>query len=199
MSEMILMIIKYVKRFWLDWNMWDDSSDSQICEMVLYRISMQDDCNDYQICEMVLLRSKHVKWFWWDPIIWDDSDNIKTNDVQKGHYAICGQCRSWSACTFVQADLGLHCPLAESVDTVVQCWWTETVQIKLHGCVRLSGSFPQAPVAYWIGELTLNPFGFSLLWFEPRSGQMWKSQVLLTDGQVVFPWVLRFSPTFDEW
>ena len=27
---------------------------------------------------------------------------------------------------------------------------------------------------------------------------MWESQVLLTDGQVVFPQVLRFSPTFDE-
>ena len=27
---------------------------------------------------------------------------------------------------------------------------------------------------------------------------MWESRVLLTDGQVVFPRVLRFSPTFDE-
>ena len=27
---------------------------------------------------------------------------------------------------------------------------------------------------------------------------MWESQVLLTDGQVFFPRVLRFSPTFDE-
>ena len=36
------------------------------------------------------------------------------------------------------------------------------------------------------------------LWFEPRSGHMWESQVLLTDGQVVFLRVLRFSPTFDE-
>ena len=44
-----------------------------------------------------------------------------------------------------------------------------------------------APVAKWIGELTLNPLGFSPLRFEPRSGHMWKSQVLLTDGQVVFP------------
>ena len=56
----------------------------------------------------------------------------------------------------------------------------------------------RAPVALWIGELTLNPLGFSQLWFEPRSGHMWESQVLLTDGQVVFPRVLRFSPTFDE-
>ena len=30
----------------------------------------------------------------------------------------------------------------------------------------------------------------------PRSGHMWESQVL--DGLVVFPWVLGFSPTFDE-
>ena len=56
----------------------------------------------------------------------------------------------------------------------------------------------RAPVAYWIRELTLNPLGFSPLRFEPRSGHMWESQVLLIDGQVVFLWVLRFSPTFDE-
>ena len=49
-----------------------------------------------------------------------------------------------------------------------------------------------------IRELTLNPLGFSPLWFEPSSGHMWESQVLLTDGQVVFPQVLQFSPTF-EW
>ena len=39
---------------------------------------------------------------------------------------------------------------------------------------------------------------FSPLWFESRSGHMWESRVLLTDGQVVFPRVRRFSPTFDE-
>ena len=44
----------------------------------------------------------------------------------------------------------------------------------------------------------LHPLGFSPQWFELRSGHMWESQVLLTDGQVVFPRVLRFSPTFDE-
>ena len=27
---------------------------------------------------------------------------------------------------------------------------------------------------------------------------MWENQVLLTDGQVFFPRVLRFLPTFDE-
>ena len=61
-----------------------------------------------------------------------------------------------------------------------------------------SSEMRRAPVAWWIRELTLNPLGFSPLWFEPRSGHMWESQVLLTDGQVVFLRVLRFSPTFDE-
>ena len=56
--------------------------------------------------------------------------------------------------------------------------------------------FRRAP--WWIREWTLNLLGLSPLWFEPRSGHMWESQVLLTDGQVVFPRVLRFSPTFDE-
>ena len=46
--------------------------------------------------------------------------------------------------------------------------------------------FKQAPVAWWIRELTLNLLGFSPLWFEPRSGHMWESQVRLTDGQVIF-------------
>ena len=54
------------------------------------------------------------------------------------------------------------------------------------------------PVAYWIGELTLNPLGFSPQWFEPCSGHMRESQVLLTGSQVVFPRVFQFSPTFDE-
>ena len=45
----------------------------------------------------------------------------------------------------------------------------------------------RAPVAEWIGELTLNPLDFSPLWFKTRSGHMWESQVLLTYGQVVFP------------
>ena len=43
-----------------------------------------------------------------------------------------------------------------------------------------------------------NLLGFSPLWFEPRSGHMWESQVLLTDGQVFFLRALRFSPTFDD-
>ena len=45
---------------------------------------------------------------------------------------------------------------------------------------------------------TTTPTFFSPLWFEPRSGHMWESQVLLMDGQVVFPRVVQFSPTFDE-
>ena len=36
------------------------------------------------------------------------------------------------------------------------------------------------------------------MWFETRSGHMWESQVMLTDGQVVFLRVLQFWPTFDE-
>ena len=42
------------------------------------------------------------------------------------------------------------------------------------------------PIAWWIGELTLNSLCFSPLWFKPSSGHMWESQVLLTDGQVFF-------------
>ena len=56
----------------------------------------------------------------------------------------------------------------------------------------------QVPLAWWIGEMTLNPLGFSLPWFKPCSDCMLEGQVLLMDGQVVFPRVLRFSPTFDE-
>ena len=53
----------------------------------------------------------------------------------------------------------------------------------------------RAPVAYWRRELALNPLGFSPLWFEPRSGHMWESHVLLTDdGQVLFPWFSGFPP-----
>ena len=51
---------------------------------------------------------------------------------------------------------------------------------------------------YFFLTQIVNPLGFSPLWFEPRSGHMWESQFLLTDGQVVFLRVLLFSPTFDE-
>ena len=50
----------------------------------------------------------------------------------------------------------------------------------------------------WINSSYVRSILFSALWFEPSSGHMWESQVLLTDGQVVFLRVLRFSPTFDE-
>ena len=40
----------------------------------------------------------------------------------------------------------------------------------------------------------VNPLGFPQLWFKPCSGHMWESQVLLTDGQVVFPRFLGFRP-----
>ena len=39
--------------------------------------------------------------------------------------------------------------------------------------------------------------GFLLLWLEPRSSHVGKPSSL-KDGQVVFPWILRFSPTFDK-
>ena len=35
---------------------------------------------------------------------------------------------------------------------------------------------------------------FSPLWFKPSSDHMWESQVLLTDGQVVFPGFSSFRP-----
>ena len=47
-----------------------------------------------------------------------------------------------------------------------------------------------------VDKLTLNPLGFSTLWFEPRSGHMWESQVLLKAGQVGFPGFSSFFPPF---
>ena len=41
-------------------------------------------------------------------------------------------------------------------------------------------------------DRTLNPLGFSLLWFELCSGHMWESQVLLTDG--FLPGLSGFRP-----
>ena len=52
----------------------------------------------------------------------------------------------------------------------------------------------RAPVAWWIGELTLNPLGCSPLWFEPRLDHMWESQALPMDGQVFFPGFSGFRP-----
>ena len=50
--------------------------------------------------------------------------------------------------------------------------------------------------------LELSPFvifEISLLWFEHCSGHMWESQILLIDGEVVFPQFLQFLPAFNEW
>ena len=44
---------------------------------------------------------------------------FKAYDSQTGPYAICEQHRPWSACTFVQAGLGLCCSFTESVDILV--------------------------------------------------------------------------------
>ena len=54
------------------------------------------------------------------------------------------------------------------------------------------------PYMYFLRKniLEWSPLVFSPLWLEPRSGHMWESQVLLKDGQVVFPQVLRFSARF---
>ena len=43
-------------------------------------------------------------------------------------------------------------------------------------------------------SLVDNTLGFSALWFEPCSGHMLESQVLLIDGQVFFPRFPGFRP-----
>ena len=50
------------------------------------------------------------------------------------------------------------------------------------------------PVIKFNRELTLNPLGFTLLWFKPSLGHMWESQVLLTDGQWFFSGYSGFRP-----
>ena len=53
------------------------------------------------------------------PFSQDDlKDNVMRN-ARKDPYTIYGQLRPRSACASAQADHGLHCPLTESVDTVV--------------------------------------------------------------------------------
>ena len=52
---------------------------------------------------------------------------------------------------------------------------------------------PDMPCPLSLVDRTLNPLGFSLLWFEPPSGHLWESQVLRTDSQVVF---FLSSPVF---
>ena len=45
--------------------------------------------------------------------------SIHNTTHENGTYTICGQCRPRSACAIAQADLGLRCPLTESMDTIV--------------------------------------------------------------------------------
>ena len=42
---------------------------------------------------------------------------------------------------------------------------------------------------------SLNQLAFTSLVFEPRSGHMWESQVLLTDEQLFFPGFSGFRPS----
>ena len=81
------------------------------------------------------------------------------------------------------------------MDASTKTFWTGKFSIEEVPCLFLwTPCFIEIPIfnakwaliAWWIGELTLNPSGFSPLWFEPRSGPIWESQVLLMDGQVVF-------------
>ena len=53
-------------------------------------------------------------------------------------------------------------------------------------------------LAHWLLRSYMAFKGQLIPYLHPGSGHMWESQVLLTDGQVVFLRVLRFSPTFDE-
>ena len=76
---------------------------------------------------------------------------------------------------------------SQKIGFVISCKWSPNFLLRR-----------RAPIAYWIGELTLNLLGLSSLWFKPCLGHMWESQVLLTDGQVDFSRVLWFSPTFKE-
>ena len=77
----------------------------------------------------------------------------------------------------------------------IRRWWLVCVSgpaVRIYVNPFMPG---RAPVAYWIGELTLNSLGFSPLWFEPRSGHMWESHVLLKDGLVFFPGLSGFLPS----
>ena len=52
----------------------------------------------------------------------------------------------------------------------------------------------RAPVAWRIGELTFNPLGFSLLWFEPSSGHVGKPTSAYGWTGVFFPGFFGFHP-----
>ena len=67
--------------------------------------------------------------------------------------------------------------------------------------ISYSYSYLEHSILLWLNlknSVLYSNLCLSPLWFEPSSGHMWESQVLLMDGQVVFLRVLRFSPTFDE-
>ena len=73
-------------------------------------------------------------------------------------------------------------------DILQQQWWKLPSSL----CVRVlqSGTRRWFFFSSWVG----------LKWLvKEHLLCIWESQVLLMDGKVVFPWVLRFSPTFDEW
>ena len=82
---------------------------------------------------------------------------------------------------------------------MIQLWRKQTMNCWTHGsvltcfCSLFHWKFCRKSL-----YLTKNSLFKKPLWFEPRLGHMWESQVLLTDGQVVFLRVLRFSPTLDE-
>ena len=59
-----------------------------------------------------------------------------------------------------------------------------------------------APIALWTGELTLNPLGFSQLWFQPSSGHVGKpSSAYGWSGGFFFPGSLLFfsPPLMNDW
>ena len=61
--------------------------------------------------------------------------SIWSTTHKKGLYAICGQRRPWLACANAQADLGLSCPLTESMATLVDS--LVHVYVDKHGILRL--------------------------------------------------------------
>ena len=83
-------------------------------------------------------------------------------NTQNGHDAICNQCRPRSACIYIQAGQGLHCPLTESMDTVV---YVDEQRMLRSGCIdahadldchcsqKHKGSFPH--IAHHIRKMVV--------------------------------------------
>ena len=70
---------------------------------------------------------------------WQDSilklmRNARTHE--KSPYAICGQRRPKSACAFAQADLGLRCPLTESIKCCSICRRTRKSRSDTHALMH---------------------------------------------------------------